>query len=69
MLSHFRLPLKTFFLVYLGCFHDLEVHPHLKDFIQHPDAEILCIQIESFLLLNGIEDAYFENVAPIPTRQ
>jgi nitroimidazol reductase NimA-like FMN-containing flavoprotein (pyridoxamine 5'-phosphate oxidase superfamily) len=47
----------------------LGVHPHLKDFIQHPDAEILCIKIESFLLLNGVEDAYFENVAPPPIRR
>jgi nitroimidazol reductase NimA-like FMN-containing flavoprotein (pyridoxamine 5'-phosphate oxidase superfamily) len=47
----------------------LAVHPHLKDFSQHPDAEILRIRIESFLLLNGVEDAYFEDVSLIPSNR
>lgn len=37
-------------------------HPHLKELINHPDAEILCIRIDSFLLLNGLTDAHFEAV-------
>ena len=40
----------------------LERHPHMKDFLDHPDAEILCIRIASFLLLNGLTDASFEEV-------
>jgi nitroimidazol reductase NimA-like FMN-containing flavoprotein (pyridoxamine 5'-phosphate oxidase superfamily) len=38
----------------------LAVHPHLKDFADHPDAEFLCIKIESFLLLTGLNQAHFE---------
>lgn len=40
----------------------LAVHPPLADFIHHPEAEILCIQIDSFLLLNGLQDAHFESI-------
>ncbi len=35
-------------------------HPNIKDLIEHPDSEILCIKIISFLLLNGPTEAYFE---------
>lgn len=37
-------------------------HPHLKEFMDHPDAELLCISVASFLLLDGLKDAYFEAV-------
>jgi general stress protein 26 len=37
----------------------LENHPHLKGFIDHPDAEIICIKIKAFLLLNGLTDAHY----------
>jgi nitroimidazol reductase NimA-like FMN-containing flavoprotein (pyridoxamine 5'-phosphate oxidase superfamily) len=37
-------------------------HPHLKDFLDHPDAEVLCIKIRSFLLLDGLTDAHFEEM-------
>jgi nitroimidazol reductase NimA-like FMN-containing flavoprotein (pyridoxamine 5'-phosphate oxidase superfamily) len=40
----------------------LAVHPHLTDLMNHPDAEILCIQIHSFLMLKGLEDAHFESI-------
>lgn len=40
----------------------LAVHPQLADFIHHPEAAILCIQIDSFLLLNGLQDAHFESI-------
>lgn len=40
----------------------LAVHPHLTDLINHPDAEILCIQIHSFLMLKGLEEAHFESI-------
>lgn len=40
----------------------LSVHPHLTDFINHSEAEILRIEISSFLLLKGIADAYFESI-------
>ncbi len=33
-------------------------HPDLKEFTDHPDAELLCIEIHSFLLLNGLQDAH-----------
>lgn len=35
-------------------------HPHLNDLLHQPDATILCIKILSFLLLDGLTDAYFE---------
>lgn len=40
----------------------LDRHPHVKEFVDHPDAEILCIRVESFLLLNGLTDAHYETV-------
>ena len=40
----------------------LERHPHLRDFMDHPEAEILRIRIGSFLLLDGITDAHFERL-------
>jgi nitroimidazol reductase NimA-like FMN-containing flavoprotein (pyridoxamine 5'-phosphate oxidase superfamily) len=40
----------------------LKKHPHLKPFIDGPDGQIICIRISSFLLLNGLTDAYFEEI-------
>ena len=40
----------------------LSVHPHLTDFINHSEAEILRIEISSFLLLKGLQEAYFESI-------
>lgn len=40
----------------------LEKHPHLKGFIDHPDAELLCIRVVSFLLLTGLTDSHYHIV-------
>jgi len=40
----------------------LSRHPHLKEFLDHPDAEVICIKIRSFLLLDGLTDAHFEEM-------
>lgn len=40
----------------------LQRHPHLEEFLDHPDAEILCIKVGSFLLLDGLTDAYYEKI-------
>jgi nitroimidazol reductase NimA-like FMN-containing flavoprotein (pyridoxamine 5'-phosphate oxidase superfamily) len=40
----------------------LSRHPHLREFLDHPDAEILCIKIRAFLLLEGLTDAHFEEI-------
>jgi nitroimidazol reductase NimA-like FMN-containing flavoprotein (pyridoxamine 5'-phosphate oxidase superfamily) len=40
----------------------LKVHPHLIEFINHPETEILCVKIRSFLLLNGLNQAHFQSV-------
>ena len=40
----------------------LEKHPHMQEFANHPDAEVFSIRIESFLLLDGLTDAYFETL-------
>jgi hypothetical protein len=37
----------------------LSVHPHLKAFALDPDAEIIRIRIQSFLMLCGVDDAHF----------
>jgi len=34
-----------------------------KEFLDHPDAEVICIKIHSFLLLDGLTDAHFEEVS------
>ena len=38
----------------------LKRHPHLEEFANHPDAEVLAINVSSFLLLEGLTDSYFE---------
>ena len=38
----------------------IKTHPHLSDFIDHADAEIFCIKVGSFLLLNGLSEAHFK---------
>jgi uncharacterized pyridoxamine 5'-phosphate oxidase family protein len=38
----------------------IKTHPHLSDFIDHADAEIFCINVGSFLLLNGLSEAHFQ---------
>jgi len=38
----------------------LKKHPHLKDFLYDPGAEIFSIRIKSFQLLDGVKDAFFE---------
>jgi len=40
----------------------LERHPHLAGFLDQADAELLCIKVTSFLLLNGLTEAHFEAV-------
>jgi general stress protein 26 len=40
----------------------LAVHPHLSEFINHSEAEFLCVRIRSFLLLNGLQDAHFQSL-------
>lgn len=38
-----------------------EKHPHLQKILSMPDAEILSVSVKSFLFLDGLTDAYFEN--------
>ena len=40
----------------------LKKHPHLSDFLKDPDAEIFCIKIKSFQLLDGVKDAFYETL-------
>jgi nitroimidazol reductase NimA-like FMN-containing flavoprotein (pyridoxamine 5'-phosphate oxidase superfamily) len=40
----------------------LEVHPNLSEFINHPETEILCVRIQSFLLLDGLQEAHYQSV-------
>ena len=35
-------------------------HPYMKDFIENEDAEVISIKVVSFLLLEGLSDAYYE---------
>jgi nitroimidazol reductase NimA-like FMN-containing flavoprotein (pyridoxamine 5'-phosphate oxidase superfamily) len=38
-------------------------HAQLQGFADHPDAEVFSIRIHSFLLLDGLNNAYFETLA------
>lgn len=40
----------------------LQTHPHLDDFMQHPEADVFCVKISSFLLLDGLQQAHFETI-------
>ena len=40
----------------------LKRHPHLKVFLDDPDAETFSIKIKSYLLLDGLTEAHFEEV-------
>jgi nitroimidazol reductase NimA-like FMN-containing flavoprotein (pyridoxamine 5'-phosphate oxidase superfamily) len=40
----------------------LQTHPHLDSFMQHPEADIFCVKISSFLLLDGLQQAHFETI-------
>jgi nitroimidazol reductase NimA-like FMN-containing flavoprotein (pyridoxamine 5'-phosphate oxidase superfamily) len=37
-------------------------HPQLQEFISNPEAELLCISVESVLLLEGVSELYFEKL-------
>lgn len=37
-------------------------HPHLRELALQPDAEVFAVRIESFLLLEGPKDSFFEKV-------
>lgn len=40
----------------------LKIHPYIKSFLELPDAEIFCIRIKAFLLLDGLLNSYYETV-------
>jgi nitroimidazol reductase NimA-like FMN-containing flavoprotein (pyridoxamine 5'-phosphate oxidase superfamily) len=40
----------------------LERHPHLKAFLEYSDAEIFSIRVKSFLLLDGLTNAHFQEI-------
>lgn len=41
----------------------MERHPHLRAFASQPDVEVISIEVQSLLLLEGLTDSYFEQVA------
>ncbi|MFC1856485.1 pyridoxamine 5'-phosphate oxidase family protein [Thermodesulfobacteriota bacterium] len=43
----------------------LRRHPHLKEFTKNPDTVLICIKVQSFLLLDGLTDAHFVNLKQI----
>jgi hypothetical protein len=40
----------------------LDRHPHLEDFIADPQVQFILIRAKAFQLLEGVADAYFEEV-------
>jgi nitroimidazol reductase NimA-like FMN-containing flavoprotein (pyridoxamine 5'-phosphate oxidase superfamily) len=40
----------------------LERHPHLEELFKRDDTAILCVKADSFLLLKGISEAYYEKL-------
>ena len=43
----------------------LKRHPHLKDFIRNPDIALICIKVQSLLLLDGLTESHFINLNDI----
>jgi nitroimidazol reductase NimA-like FMN-containing flavoprotein (pyridoxamine 5'-phosphate oxidase superfamily) len=41
----------------------VSVHPHLTEFMEYPDSELIRIKIKSILLLNGLTQSFFEEMA------
>jgi nitroimidazol reductase NimA-like FMN-containing flavoprotein (pyridoxamine 5'-phosphate oxidase superfamily) len=37
----------------------LESFPHMKNFLHHPESEIIRVKINSFLLLDGLTESHF----------
>ena len=37
-------------------------HPHLRELALQPDAEVFAVKVESFLLLEGPQNSFFEKV-------
>jgi nitroimidazol reductase NimA-like FMN-containing flavoprotein (pyridoxamine 5'-phosphate oxidase superfamily) len=35
-----------------------ERHPHMREFLDNPEAEIISVRVKSFLFLDGISDAH-----------
>lgn len=46
----------------------LQQHPHLKDFINNPDTDLICIKVLSLLLLDGLTQSYFVDLKNIECR-
>lgn len=44
----------------------LKRHPHLKDFIHNPDTALICIKVQSLLLLDGLTESHFLDLETIP---
>ena len=40
----------------------LDAHPHLGEFIEHADPEVLRIKISAFLLFNGLNDSHYHEI-------
>lgn len=40
----------------------LDRHPYLREFVNHSDSEVFSIKVESFQLLEGLADSYFETL-------
>jgi nitroimidazol reductase NimA-like FMN-containing flavoprotein (pyridoxamine 5'-phosphate oxidase superfamily) len=40
----------------------LAKHPHIKNLMEMPDAEIFCIKVTSFLLLDGVLESHYEDL-------
>mgnify|MGYP001060572342 CR=1 FL=1 len=39
-------------------------HPHMREFLSHPEAEIISVRANSFLFLDGVSDAHRMTLAP-----
>jgi nitroimidazol reductase NimA-like FMN-containing flavoprotein (pyridoxamine 5'-phosphate oxidase superfamily) len=42
----------------------LKRHPHMREFLSHPEAEIISVRAHSFLFLDGISDAHRMTLTP-----
>ncbi|MDY0040421.1 MAG: pyridoxamine 5'-phosphate oxidase family protein [Desulforhabdus sp.] len=43
----------------------LDEHPHLKELVEHPDAAVISVRANSFLLLDGALHAHYVSAAAV----
>ncbi len=40
----------------------LDKHPYMKQFLEHQDLALICVNVESLVFLSGLTDPYYEKI-------